>query len=179
MNGKSSEAYFGGGCFWCTEAAFEIKEGVLDVVSGYAGGDLENPDYRQVCGGDTGHAEVVKIVYDPDQVSYRSLLEWFFRIHDPTTPNRQGADMGTQYRSIILYQTGEEKVEALRLIDELNRKGLYDSVIVTEVLPLERFWSAEDYHQDYFRRNPGAGYCQAVIAPKMRKLAGEAVPKKQ
>lgn len=170
MSDNKSVAYVGGGCFWCTEAAYELLDGVLDVESGYAGGSVDNPDYKRVCDGTTGHAEVVKITYDPARVSYREILEWFFIIHDPTTLNRQGADVGTQYRSIILYRTEDEKETALSLIGELNRGDVFNSVIVTEVVPFEKFWTAEEYHQDYFRKNPGAGYCRAVIAPKIKKL---------
>jgi peptide-methionine (S)-S-oxide reductase len=171
MNDSKAVAYVGGGCFWCTEAAYEILDGVMDVESGYAGGTVKDPGYDQVCSGSTGHAEMVKITYDPARVSYREILDWFFTIHDPTTLNRQGADVGTQYRSVVFYTSEEEKRIALDLIGELNRGGVFNSVIVTEVVPLADYWPAEGYHQDYFRKNPGAGYCRVVIAPKIRKLS--------
>jgi peptide-methionine (S)-S-oxide reductase len=160
----------GGGCFWCVEAVFERVRGVEDVVSGYAGGDTPNPSYREVCNGTTGHAEVVQVTYDPEVVSYRDLLEIFFTTHNPTTRNRQGADVGTQYRSIILYHDQEQKETAESVIEELEQEGVYDDPIVTEVEPLETFYEAEAKHQDYYERNPGLPYCQAVIAPKVNKL---------
>lgn len=161
-------ATFGGGCFWCTEAVFQQLQGVEKVVSGYAGGRVENPTYRQVCNGTTGHAEVIQVTYDPAEISYRELLDVFLQTHDPTTLNRQGADVGTQYRSIILYQNEEEKATAEQAIAE--SADLFDNPIVTEVAPLDRFYAAEDYHQDYFNSNPYQPYCQVVINPKLGKF---------
>jgi peptide-methionine (S)-S-oxide reductase len=163
-------ATLGGGCFWCLEAVYKDLKGVESVVSGYAGGQVEDPTYEQVCGGRTGHAEVVQITYDPAVVSYRDLLDVFFTIHDPTTPDQQGADMGPQYRSIILYGSPEQKADAERAIAEQGEKGVWDAPIVTEVVPLEKFYPGEDYHQDYFERNPRQRYCQIVIAPKVAKF---------
>lgn len=169
-NGERVEtATFGGGCFWCLEAVFIELRGVSRVESGYTGGHAENPTYDQVCGGTTGHAEVVQIDFDPDVVSFRDLLGVFFTIHDPTTLNRQGADSGTQYRSAIFVHSAEQQAEAERMIDELQRDGVYDN-IVTEIEPLGTYWPAEAYHRDYYRRNPEQGYCRAVIAPKVAKL---------
>jgi peptide-methionine (S)-S-oxide reductase len=166
-------ATFGGGCFWCLEAVYKDLKGVERVVSGYAGGQALNPTYEQVCGGRTGHAEVVQITYDPNVLSYRDLLEVFFTIHDPTTKDRQGADVGPQYRSIILYHSPEQKAEAERAIAEQGEKGIWSAPIVTEVVPLERFWPGEGYHQDYYERNPRQRYCQIVIAPKVAKFRKE------
>jgi len=163
-------ATFGGGCFWCLEAVFEMLQGVDKVVSGYTGGHVDNPDYRGVCTGETGHAEVVQISFDPAVVAYRELLDVFFGLHDPTTLNRQGADVGTQYRSAIFYHSDQQKEDAQRRIAELNAEKIFDRPIVTQVVPLEKFYPAEDYHQGYFRANPEQGYCQAVIAPKVAKL---------
>ncbi len=157
----------GGGCFWCLEAAFELVPGVLDVENGYSGGDRENPTYEQVCTGLTGHAEVVKITYDPSAVSLDRLLDLFWKIHDPTTPNRQGADIGTQYRSIILYASPEQEAAARASLAAASRE--YRNPIVTEIESLGKYWKAEDYHQDYFRRNPEQGYCRIVVAPKAQK----------
>lgn len=165
---RTGVAVLGGGCFWCTEAAFDRLDGVVSVESGYAGGEAEDPTYEQVCTGRTGHAEVARVVFDPDRTSYADLLRVFFAIHDPTTRDRQGADVGTQYRSIILTTTAEQKRTAEEVIDEVQ--GDYTSPIVTEVEPLEKFWPAENYHQEYYDRNPNAGYCQAVIRPKLKKL---------
>lgn len=162
-------ATLGGGCFWCLEAVYKDLKGVERVVSGYAGGQLENPTYAQVCGGRTGHAEVVQITYDPNAVSYRDLLDVFFTIHDPTTKDRQGADIGPQYRSIILYHSPEQKADAERAIAEQGQ-GIWGAPIVTEVVPLEKFYPGEDDHQDYFERNPRQRYCQIVIAPKVAKF---------
>lgn len=162
-----AEAVIGGGCFWCTEAAFKQVEGVTEVVSGYAGGSTENPSYREVCSGDTGHAEVVKITYDPEKVSYREILELFFRIHDPTTENRQGPDVGSQYRSIILYRNEEQKEIAESFIED--QQDEYRNDIVTEVEPLENFYRAEEEHQDYFKKNPDDAYCRLHAKPKMEK----------
>jgi peptide-methionine (S)-S-oxide reductase len=163
-------ATLGGGCFWCLEAVYKDLKGVERVVSGYAGGSVENPTYEQVCGGRTGHAEVVQITYDPRLVSFRDLLDVFFTIHDPTTKDRQGGDVGPQYRSIILYHDAGQKAEAERAIGELREKGVWRAPIVTEVVPHETFYPAEDYHQDYFEQNPRQRYCQIVIAPKVAKF---------
>jgi peptide-methionine (S)-S-oxide reductase len=161
-------ATFGGGCFWCVEAVFERLEGVKSVVSGYAGGHKENPTYKEVCYTDTGHAEVIQIAFDPSKISYGQLLDVFWVAHDPTTLNRQGADRGTQYRSIILYHNDAQKETAQK--SKANAQIDFTSPIVTEIVPLKKFYSAEDYHQDYFRNNPSAPYCSAVIAPKLKKL---------
>src|SRR5918994_1803326 len=163
-------ATLGGGCFWCLEAVFKDLKGVESVVSGYAGGHVENPTYEQVCGGRTGHAEVVQIAYDPNVISYRDLLDVFFTIHDPTTKDRQGADIGPQYRSIVLYHSPEQKTAAEHAIAELEAKRVWHAPIVTEVAPLDRFYPGEEYHQDYFERNPRQRYCQIVIAPKVAKF---------
>lgn len=165
--GEYETAVLGGGCFWCLEGAYEIVPGVVDVENGYAGGDRPNPTYEQVGTGLTGHAEVVKIVFDPGTVSYSELLDLFWKIHDPTTLNRQGADIGTQYRSIILY-SGPEQEAAARASMEKTAPS-FRNPIVTELKPLETYWKAEEYHQDYFRRNPNQGYCQIVVAPKVEK----------
>ncbi|TDB69256.1 peptide-methionine (S)-S-oxide reductase MsrA [Arundinibacter roseus] len=163
-------ATFGTGCFWCTEAVFETMEGVADVVSGYAGGEKPNPSYKEVCTGTTGHAECVQITYDPAKVTYTELLEAFFRSHDPTTLNRQGNDVGTQYRSVIFYHSDEQRALAEAARTELNKSGAYPRPIVTEITPEEPFFVAEEYHQDYFARNPDQGYCAYVIAPKLDKF---------
>jgi len=170
-------ATLGGGCFWCLEAVYKDLKGVERVVSGYAGGHVVNPTYQQVCGAGTGHAEVVQITYDPAMVSYRDLLDVFFTIHDPTTPNQQGADIGPQYRSIILYHSAEQMADAERAIAEQANKGVWGAPIVTEVVPLEKFWPGEDVHQDYYERNPRQGYCQIVIAPKVAKFRKEFLAK--
>jgi peptide-methionine (S)-S-oxide reductase len=163
-------ATFGGGCFWCLDAAFRQLRGVERVVSGYAGGKRPNPSYEQVCTGVTGHAEVVQITFDPSIVSYRDLLGVFFAIHDPTTLNRQGGDVGTQYRSVVFYQSPEQQRTAQDVIAELEREKVWDDPIVTEVAPLTAFYPAEGYHQDYFNKNPNQPYCAAVIAPKVAKM---------
>lgn len=160
----------GGGCFWCTESVYKEVRGVTDVESGYSNGHLKQPSYEQVCTGGTGHNEVVRLEYDPDEVSTRELLEIFFVVHDPTTPNRQGNDVGTQYRSGIYFTTPEQQAEARAIIDELTREGAFGRPIVTEVQALENYWPAEDYHQDFFERNPHQGYCMAVAAPKVAKF---------
>jgi peptide-methionine (S)-S-oxide reductase len=171
MGGEMLEkATFGGGCFWCLEAVYDQIEGVEKVVSGYAGGDTPNPSYEQVCTGRTGHAEVTQITFDPEVVSYEDLLNVFFSIHDPTTLNRQGADIGTQYRSIILAHTPEQKAAAEAKIKELEKIRLWDNPIVTQVEDLGEFYPAEAYHQDYYENNPNAGYCRVVIAPKVAKF---------
>ena len=163
-------ATLAGGCFWCLEAVYDELRGVESVASGYAGGTAENPTYEQVCSGTTGHAEVVQITFDPRAVSFRDLLEVFFTIHDPTTLNRQGADVGTQYRSAIFYHTPEQEETARQVIREMESAGVWDAKIVTEVVPLEKFYEAERYHQEYFSRNPNQPYCQAVVAPKVSKF---------
>lgn len=170
MKPNEELATFGGGCFWCVEAIFERVSGVISAVSGYSGGHVENPDYNQVCTGLTGHAEVVQISYNPDVVSYYELLEIFFKTHDPTTLNRQGADVGTQYRSVIFYQTEEQRQQAVEIIDELTEAGIYNDPIVTVVEPFEKFYPAEAYHQEYFENNPNQGYCRVVIQPKVEKF---------
>jgi len=162
-------ATLGGGCFWCLDAVYRELRGVVKVESGYAGGRRPNPSYEQVCTGATGHAEVVQVTYDPAEISYGDLLDIFFAIHDPTTLNRQGGDVGTQYRSVVFYHTPEQKAEAERKVAELGAAGPYDDPIVTELAPAPAFYPAEGYHQDYFRKNPGAGYCRAVVAPKVAK----------
>jgi peptide-methionine (S)-S-oxide reductase len=163
-------ATLAGGCFWCLEAAFQDLKGVENVQSGYAGGRVANPSYEDVCTGTTGHAEVVQITFDPQVVSFEDLLHIYFTIHDPTTLNRQGADVGTQYRSAIFYHSPEQKATAERVIAELQAQKLWDEPVVTELKPLTAFYPAEEYHRDYFRRNPTQGYCQAVIAPKVAKV---------
>jgi peptide-methionine (S)-S-oxide reductase len=171
MNDEATErAALGGGCFWCLEAVYELMEGVNRVTPGYAGGHVANPTYEQVCSGRTGHAEVVQLEYDPGVTSYREILEVFFAIHDPTTPDRQGADVGPQYRSIILYDSPEQRATAEALIAELEADDIYGAPIVTEVVALEAFYPAEDYHREYYRRNASQLYCQAVINPKLAKF---------
>jgi peptide-methionine (S)-S-oxide reductase len=163
-------ATLGGGCFWCLEAVYDDLKGVTDVVSGYMGGHVENPSYQAVCTGATGHAEVIQIKFDPEVVSFSDILDLFFTIHDPTTLNRQGADVGTQYRSAIFYHSPEQKTTAERVIASIGAEGLWRDPIVTEVTAAETFFPAEDYHQEYFARNPNQGYCQVVIAPKVAKF---------
>jgi len=163
-------ATLAGGCFWCLEAVFEQVVGVDKVVSGYTGGDNANPTYRQVCNGDTGHAEVVQVTFDPRVTSYREILQIFFAIHDPTTLNRQGADAGTQYRSAIFYHSPEQMQIAEALIADLTKQDIWGRPIVTQVVSLETFWPAEEYHQGYFRANPAQPYCQGVVAPKVAKF---------
>jgi len=163
-------ATLAGGCFWCLEAAFAQLKGVERVESGYSGGHVANPSYEEVCTGTTGHAEVVQITFDPQLVSFRDLLHVFFTIHDPTTPDRQGGDVGTQYRSAIFYHTPEQKAEAERVMAELEAEKVWDDPIVTQVTPLHEFYPAEEYNRDYYRRNPNQGYCRAVIAPKVAKV---------
>ena len=163
------QATLGGGCFWCLEAVFEQLKGVEKVESGYAGGSLPNPTYKAVCGGDTGHAEVVRVTFDPSVISYRELLEVFFAIHDPTTLNRQGNDVGTQYRSVIFTHSSEQKATADVVIAELTAARQFTDPIVTEVLPAGEFYEAEGYHQGYYRANPSQGYCQLVVGPKVVK----------
>lgn len=163
-------ATLGGGCFWCLEAVFEQMRGVERVESGYCGGATANPTYHQVCGGSTGHAEVVQLAFDPAAVSFREILEVFFAIHDPTTLNRQGADVGTQYRSVIFYHSPEQKKIAEDLIAELNAARIWNAPLVTQVVPFTVFYNAEDYHQGYFRQNTEQPYCQAVVSPKVAKF---------
>jgi len=163
-------ATLGGGCFWCLEAAFKELRGVNAVMSGYAAGHVANPTYKAVCGGSTGHAEVVQVKFDPAEISYADLLHVFFTIHDPTTPNRQGNDVGTQYRSIILTHSDAQKAAAEAVMKELTDAKVWDSRIVTQVEPLTAFYDAEEEHHDYFARNPWSGYCQVVVAPKVAKV---------
>lgn len=163
-------AVLGGGCFWCLEAVFDQLKGVVSVESGYAGGRAPNPTYDAVCGGDTGHAEVVRVEFDPAVLSYADLLRVFFSIHDPTTRNRQGNDVGTQYRSVIYAQTPEQRAEAERIVAELGRDGIWHAPIVTEIAEAPPFYPAEGYHQEYFERNGRQPYCQAVVAPKVAKF---------
>ncbi len=163
-------AVLGGGCFWCVEAVYRDLDGVRSVKSGYAGGHTENPRYSDVSGGDTGHAEVVRIVYDPRVLDYADLLRVFFTIHDPTTLDKQGANVGSQYRSIILTGNDDEARIAREVLAEITAAGMHDRKLVTEVVPLDTFYPAEDEHDDYFARNPGSFYCQAVVAPKVRKF---------
>ncbi len=170
MSDKLQTITLGGGCFWCTEAVFVRVKGIEDVESGYCNGHSARPSYEQVCSGSTGHNEVVKLVFDPLQISVREILEIFFVIHDPTTLNRQGNDGGTQYRSGIYFSTPAQQTVANDLIHEMTQSGLYQHPVVTEVLPLANYWPAEDYHQDFFEKNPGQGYCLAVAAPKVAKF---------
>ncbi|GIW29608.1 MAG: peptide methionine sulfoxide reductase MsrA [Meiothermus sp.] len=163
-------ATLGGGCFWCLEAVFDELKGVVDVVSGYSGGHVPNPTYEQVCSKQTGHAEVVQITFDPSVISYREVLEVFFTIHDPTTPNRQGNDVGPQYRSVIFYHSPEQQAVAQEVIQALTQARVWENPIVTELVPFERFYPAEDYHQEYFKRNPYQPYCTVVVGPKVAKF---------
>ena len=170
---KFAKATFGGGCFWCMEACFERIVGVKNVVSGYAGGTTKKPYYELVCTGTTGHAEVIQVTYDPEVVTYEQLLDVFWRAHDPTTLNSQGPDFGTQYRSIILYNSEEQKAASLKSYQDLTAAGAFASPIVTQLVPLQVFYPAEKHHQDYFRRNRNASYCQMTIAPKLQHLKEE------
>lgn len=163
-------ATLAGGCFWCLEAVYDDLNGVASVESGYANGQVANPTYQQVCNGNTGHAEVVQITYDPQVVSFRDLLDVFFTIHDPTTLNRQGADVGTQYRSAVFYHSLEQKAATEQAIRDLQTAKVWDNPIVTEIAPIDTFYIAEDYHQEYFAKNPNQGYCRAVVAPKVAKF---------
>ncbi len=167
---KLETATLAGGCFWCVEAVFDDLRGVESVESGYTGGDVPSPSYQQVCTGATGHAEAVRIEFDPSVVSYRELLEVFFTVHDPTTLNRQGADVGTQYRSAIFYHTPEQRETAEQVIAELDAEKIWDAPIVTEIAAAGEFYPAEDYHQEYFANNPNQPYCRAVVAPKVAKF---------
>jgi peptide-methionine (S)-S-oxide reductase len=166
----SEIATFGGGCFWCLEAAFQQLKGIEKITSGYAGGKRPNPTYEQVCSGATGHAEVVQITFDPSVISYRDMLGVLFSIHDPTTLNRQGNDVGTQYRSVIFFHSPEQEEAARSVIAELEREQVFDNPVVTEVLPYPVFYPAEEYHRDYYNRNSSQPYCQAVVAPKVAKV---------
>ena len=170
MSTSSQTIVLGGGCFWCTEAVYVKVRGITDVESGYSNGHVPQPTYEQVCTGTTGHNEVVKLTYDPAQISVRQILEIFFVIHDPTTLNRQGADSGTQYRSGIYYTTPEQKDVADDMIRQMSQDKLFGKPLVTEVLPLSNYWPAEEYHQDFFEKNPYQGYCMAVAGPKVAKF---------
>jgi peptide-methionine (S)-S-oxide reductase len=170
---RTEVATLGGGCFWCLEAVYQELRGVEKVESGYSGGDVPNPTYRQVCLETTGHAEVVQVTFDPDEVSYKEILEVYFTIHDPTTLNRQGADVGTQYRSVIFYHDEDQKRTAEEVISDLQAGGIWNNPIVTEVAPFDVFYVAEDYHQNYFRNNGYQPYCQVIIAPKVAKFRKE------
>jgi peptide-methionine (S)-S-oxide reductase len=170
---RTEAATLGGGCFWCLEAVYQELRGVEKVESGYSGGDVPHPTYRQVCSETTGHAEVVQVTFDPDEVSYKDILDVYFTIHDPTTLNRQGADVGTQYRSVIFYHTEDQKRVAEEAISDLETEGIWNSPIVTEVVSFDEFYVAEDYHQDYFRNNGFQPYCQVIIAPKVAKFRKE------
>lgn len=167
MAQQTEIAVFGGGCFWCTEAVFQNLRGVISVVPGYAGGQAPNPTYDEVCSGRTGHAEVIRIEYDPEKISYKDLLTVFFATHDPTTLNRQGDDVGTQYRSVILYTSPFQEKVARQFINELNKEG---RLVVTELKPLEKFYEAEEYHRNYYLKNPDKAYCQLVVNPKLEML---------
>jgi len=170
---RTEVATLAGGCFWCLEAVFDELRGVRKIESGYSGGFVPDPTYRQVCTGTTGHAEVVQVTFDPNVISFRDLLEVFFAVHDPTTLNRQGPDVGTQYRSAIFYHTPEQKRVAEEVIAELDAAHTWDAPIVTEVAPFDAFYDAEDYHQEYFRRNEGQPYCRVVVAPKVAKFRAQ------
>jgi len=167
---KHEVAILAGGCFWCLEAVYDDVQGVLSVESGYSGGHAANPDYQQVCSGATGHAEVVRVTFDPAVISYQEILEIFFTIHNPTTLNRQGADVGTQYRSAIFYLDEQQKKTAQQVIAQIEAAGIWDAPIVTQLAPFEVFYITEDYHQEYFKNNPYQGYCQVVVAPKVAKF---------
>jgi peptide-methionine (S)-S-oxide reductase len=170
MNNDLAVATFGNGCFWCTEAIFQQLRGVESVYPGYTGGSVKNPSYREVCTGTTGHAEAIQIKYDPSVINYRELLDIFFYTHDPTTLNRQGNDVGTQYRSAIFYHDEEQKAAAEEIISQLTAEKVYDDPIVTEVTPMDVFYMAEDYHKNYYLNNKNQGYCRAVINPKLDKF---------
>lgn len=167
---ETQTATVAGGCFWCLQPLFQELRGVTRVDCGYAGGHVEDPSYEEVCGDATGHAEAVQITFDPAVVSYEDLLHVFFTVHDPTTQDRQGADVGTQYRSAVFYHNAEQKAEAERVVRELEQEQVWDDPIVTEITPFANFYRAEEYHQDYYRKNPYAGYCMAVIRPKVSKF---------
>lgn len=167
---KTEITTLGGGCFWCLEAIYDQLQGVEEAVSGYAGGHVPQPSYQAVCTGTTGHAEVVQLTFDPEHISYKEILQVFFTIHDPTTLNRQGADVGPQYRSIILYHGPEQRAMAEEVMAEIEAEKIWDAPLVTELQPFKVFYPAEDEHQEYFQRNPSAGYCRVVIAPKVAKF---------
>lgn len=167
---QTERATFGGGCFWCIEAVFQRLNGVVSVSSGYMGGKIQNPTYEQVCSGETGHAEVVQLKFDPSRISFQDLLDTFWKVHDPTALNRQGADVGTQYRSVIFYHSPEQKERSERAKAELQESGRFDSPVVTEIAPAQTFHPAEAYHENYYNRNSDAPYCQLVIGPKLKKL---------
>lgn len=169
-SGQKETATFGNGCFWCTEAIFKSLKGVETVESGYSGGKIKNPTYREVCSGLTGHAEVIQITFDPSVITYDELLEVFWETHDPTTPNRQGADVGTQYRSAVFYHSDKQKEAAEKYKAELNKQNVYNKPVVTEITPFDKFYKAEDYHQNYYANNPTQGYCQMIIVPKLEKF---------
>ena len=177
MKNDLQTATLAGGCFWCLEAVFDEVKGVHSVESGYAGGQMENPTYRAICNGNTGHAEVVQVHFDPNIVSYRDLLNVFFAIHDPTTLNRQGADVGTQYRSAIFYHDDAQRRTAEEVVRELEAEHVFDDSIVTKIEPLKAFYPAEEYHREYYRRNQNQPYCRAVIAPKVAKLRSKYLEK--
>lgn len=170
LNKNQNVATLGGGCFWCIEAVFEELKGIESAINGYSGGDIKNPSYREVTTGRTGHAEVVQITFNPEIITYRQILEVFFHLHDPTTLNRQGADVGTQYRSVIYYHDQEQKETAEKVFKETDESDLWENPLVTEIAPMGNFYVAEDYHQDYFAKNPNQAYCTYVISPKMTKL---------
>lgn len=170
QNKNLTTATFASGCFWCTEAIFERVKGVYSIESGYTGGTVENPTYQQVCNGNTNHAEAIQLMFDSSEITYDELLEIFWKTHDPTTLNKQGADTGTQYRSAIFYHNEEQKRKAEFYKDELNKAGLWNDPIVTEIVPFKKFYKAEDYHQDYYENNPNQGYCAYVITPKVEKF---------
>ena len=170
MSRKLELATLGGGCFWCTEAVFSELKGIEKVESGYSGGTVQNPSYEQVCDGDTGHAEVVQLTFDPYIISYKDILDIFFSVHDPTTLNRQGADVGTQYRSVIFFHDAEQKAVAEDTIERVEKSGIWGKPIVTQIVPFETFYRAENYHQNYFKTNPNQPYCSVVIAPKVAKF---------
>lgn len=170
MNTNQEIATLGGGCFWCVETVFNQLRGVESAISGYEGGQTADPTYKEVCYGNTGHAEVVQVTFDPQVISFREILEVFFTVHDPTTLNRQGADVGTQYRSVIFYHSPEQRAVAEQVIAELTAAGIWRNPIVTEIAPTTKFYPAEDYHQNYFANNPNQGYCQMVVEPKVVKF---------
>lgn len=173
ISSKNEVAVFGGGCFWCTEAVFSDLRGVVSVMPGYAGGTVPNPTYEQVCSGRTGHAEVIRVEFDPSQISYKDLLNVFFATHNPTTLNRQGPDVGTEYRSVIFYTTEEQAALARQYIEELGKAGTFDAPLVTEVQSLNNFFEAESYHRDFYNKNAGQAYCQVVISPKVAKFRAQ------
>ena len=167
------QATFGGGCFWCTEAVFQNLKGVTKVISGYMGGHKPEPTYKEICNGDTGHAEIIQIEYNEEEISFEDLLLVFFKTHDPTTLNRQGNDAGTQYRSVVFYENPEQKTSAENMIDQLEKNMVFDRPIVTEITPISKFYAAEDYHQNYFNNNSSQSYCAFVIQPKLTKFIKE------